>query len=67
MRVLRGEAPSAKQARQEFCKNVHPLVGENVYTRPSSPNRRECRTCIRERQQTRRAASRRLGTADSSS
>jgi hypothetical protein len=53
-RVLRGEAASAKQARQEFCKKEHPLAGENVYTRPSSPNRRECCICIRERQRAKR-------------
>ena len=46
-RVLRGEAPSAQQARQEACRNGHPLVGKNVYTRPSSPNRRECRVQTR--------------------
>ena len=55
-RVLRGESPSAGQARYELCKNGHPLVGENVYRRPSSPTRRECRTCIRERQRARRAS-----------
>lgn len=65
-RVLRGQAPSAKQAKQEFCKSGHPLAGENVYTRPSSPNRRECRICIRERQRARRAAARHDGTGDQS-
>ena len=28
------------------CKRGHPMVGDNVYSPPSNPDRRNCRTCI---------------------
>jgi hypothetical protein len=55
--LLRGSGFAATQAEQIYCKYGHPLWGENVYSRPTSPNRRECRTCKREA--TRRARSER--------
>lgn len=43
--ILRGESPSAKQARQTHCKRGHPLSGENVIR---TGRRRRCRACDRE-------------------
>lgn len=40
--VLRGEGPSAKQARQTHCKRGHPLSGDNLL--PYSYGR-VCKTC----------------------
>ena len=48
--VLRGESPSANYARREHCKHGHLLVGDNVYINQRYPNRRQCRTCNRDRQ-----------------
>ena len=39
--TLRGNSPSAVNARKEFCNHGHPLSGDNLY---SSKNRR-CRIC----------------------
>jgi hypothetical protein len=42
--VLRGEGPSAQQARLTHCKRGHELSGDNVY---SYRGKRECRECRR--------------------
>jgi len=46
--TLRGDAPSARQARQTHCKNGHPFAGENLRITPGG--RRACRTCASEYQ-----------------
>jgi hypothetical protein len=48
--TMRGNAPTAKKARQTHCKRGHPLSGDNL--RPSDLKRghRKCRVCYRERQ-----------------
>lgn len=43
--VLRGTSPSAGHARKTHCSHGHELVPENIYTPPSLPNARCCRTC----------------------
>ena len=47
--VLRGNSPSARQARQTHCSKEYPLAGENLYTNPRT-GRRVCRTCRLETQ-----------------
>ena len=44
--ILRGNAPSAKQARQTHCKRGHPLFGSNLYLEPNG-RRRRCRQCMK--------------------
>jgi hypothetical protein len=51
--VLRGEGPSALEARQTECKRGHPFSEENTYRKPGT-NKRECRVCQRAREATRR-------------
>lgn len=41
--VLRGESPSAKQARQTHCMNDHELAGRNLIT--DAHGKRRCREC----------------------
>lgn len=48
--ILRGESPSAKQARQTHCGNGHVLAGENLVVRHG---KRGCRICIRAAQKVR--------------
>jgi HNH endonuclease len=43
--VLRGEAPSAENARKERCKNGHEFTAENTFERAGGG--RLCRTCKR--------------------
>jgi hypothetical protein len=45
--VLRGDGPTAKNARKTHCKRNHPLSGENLYVNPQGF--RQCRTCMRMR------------------
>jgi len=45
--TLRGDGPSAKQARQIECIHGHSLVGDNLYIVPST-GKRQCRICRRE-------------------
>lgn len=40
--ILRGEAPTAKYARQTHCKNGHPLSGSNLRV---GKMQRHCRKC----------------------
>lgn len=48
--ILRGESPAAKQARQEVCKNGHPLIGDNVTVYEyKGGTKRVCRTCKKAR------------------
>lgn len=44
--TLRGNGPSAQQARQTHCKNGHPFSGDNLRITPTGVRR--CRTCTRE-------------------
>lgn len=46
--LLRGESPSAKQARQTHCLNGHELAGANL--RPTNRGKRECAVCFNDRQ-----------------
>lgn len=39
------------QATKTHCANGHLLSGDNLYTRPSHPGRRECRACRRAQQE----------------
>lgn len=56
--VLRGKAPPARLAKRDCCARGHDLTDPgNVYRRPSRPNTRQCRTCMRAMQ---RAYSQRL-------
>lgn len=48
--TLRGDSPAAKQAKQTHCHQGHELTEANVYRRPGKPNKRECRTCMVERE-----------------
>ncbi len=43
--ILRGESPTAQNARKTHCKHGHELTPENTYIRPG--NRRDCRVCRR--------------------
>lgn len=45
--ILRGEAPTAVNARKSQCKNGHPYDLLNTYWRPDGG--RDCRVCQRER------------------
>lgn len=59
----RGNGAAGQNARKTHCKNGHPLIGTNLYIRPSAPpgTRGECRTCLLERN--RRYMRRRRGAA----
>lgn len=54
--ILRGNGPTARQARQTHCKHGHPLSGDNVAIRNRPGGGRRCRTCQRELMRRRRAA-----------
>ena len=41
--ILRGVAPSARQAQQTHCKNGHALTGDNVYPTLRGRHCRQCR------------------------
>lgn len=47
--TLRGEGPSAQEARQTHCRRGHELSGDNlmVVSKRSGREYRECRTCSR--------------------
>ena len=47
--ILRGEAPAAVIRRTGVCRRGHRIEGDNAYTPPSSPTRRVCKTCMRDR------------------
>ncbi len=51
--ILRGESPSARQARQTHCIYGHPFDEENTWL--SKTNKRHCRTCNRNNQRVLRA------------
>jgi len=44
--IMRGEGICSKFAKQTHCKRGHPLTRDNIY---STPGRRNCVTCARER------------------
>jgi len=58
--ILRGEAPTAENAKRTHCPWGHEYTAENTYVRPPSkahPNGgRDCRTCKRERDRARRVS-----------
>lgn len=56
--VLRGEGPSAREARKTHCKNGHEFTPENTYAWPARPWQRQCRRCVRDRQRRARAQAR---------
>lgn len=43
--LLRGESPTAHNARKTHCVHGHPLSGENLYVDPRG--RRQCKECRR--------------------
>lgn len=43
--ALRGEGPTAVNARRNECVNGHPFDEGNTYQRPASRPGRECRAC----------------------
>ncbi|MFE0326316.1 HNH endonuclease [Streptomyces sp. NPDC058960] len=45
--VMRGESPTAVNARKTHCRRGHGLDGDNLYVKPDG--RRVCVTCRRER------------------
>jgi hypothetical protein len=53
--VLRGDSPSAKNARRTHCQRGHEFTANNTYTMPSG--RRQCRACIAIRTHARRVSS----------
>ena len=56
--VLRGVAPSAKNAKKTHCKNGHPLSGENLSVRNKGHRtERHCKACHRDYMRQRRSAS----------
>jgi hypothetical protein len=52
--TLAGVGPTAANARKTRCSRRHPLTGANVYTPPSRPWERQCRTCRAEADRRRR-------------
>jgi len=46
--ILRGDGPTAVNARKTHCDRGHEFTSENTYIIPSSGSR-QCRTCKRER------------------
>lgn len=50
--TLRGEGPTAKNARKTHCKRGHALKGKNVLKRKDRPGHRECRECRNARPRT---------------
>ena len=59
--ILRGESPTAINARKTHCKRGHEFTEENSRTKDG---RRECRVCIRIRQRVQWAAGKRKRGAD---
>ena len=61
--VLRGEGPTAKNARKTHCKNGHELIGENLMEqeRPNGKAWRRCRQCVNARRRQRAAAKKAQG------
>jgi hypothetical protein len=51
---LRGEGPSAMNARKTICVRGHALTGDNLIAF-ANPRRRGCKTCHRERERARLA------------
>lgn len=51
--ILRGESLSAQRGRQTHCKYGHEFTPENTYVRPGG--HRDCRVCLRRRDQKRKA------------
>lgn len=46
--TLRGEGPTAQNARKESCAHGHPLMGDNLtITTGKRPGLRRCRACAR--------------------
>lgn len=43
--VLCGESFSAKNKKKTYCKRGHKLSDDNIFTVPSHPESRRCRTC----------------------
>ena len=52
--VMRGEGPAARIARTGKCLRGHDLVDGNLYIHPGKAGRRECLTCRRMREATRK-------------
>lgn len=46
--IVRGESPSAVNARKTHCLHGHEFTPENTYRRPDDGNR-QCRACANER------------------
>lgn len=52
--IRRGIAPSAINGRKTHCDYSHEFTPENTYVPPKRPTTRECRICIRRRDQEKR-------------
>ena len=50
----RGVSPSAINDRKTYCDYDHEFTEENTYRPPKRPHTRQCRKCIRRREQERR-------------
>ena len=45
--ILRGESPTAINARKTHCSKGHPFTAENTWWRRDEPHSRRCRECHR--------------------
>ena len=45
--TLRGDGPTARNARKTHCKRGHAFTPDNIYRIPCCPDKRQCRTCIK--------------------
>jgi len=57
--ILRGNGPSAHNAKRTHCINGHTLTGDNLYLYPGDGSRK-CKECKRQRDKTREAFMRRV-------
>jgi hypothetical protein len=60
---LRGDSPTAENARRTHCLHGHLLAGENLYRPPKRQNTRQCRECHRSGGARRYAAKKALAEA----
>jgi len=51
--TMRGNTDARRKSEQTHCVNGHEFTLDNIYTRPSRPGTRECRTCNKRTQRRR--------------